>query len=112
MNDDMRGSVRSSKKNTGNDSHSSCAFCGESILPHEMRSPIEAVSADGGTVGYHYECGFRNTMGSVGHLRGDCPCNGQEDVSEVGMTRRQAAKAAWAYFQTHKKQTGHQIGGP
>ena len=41
-------------------------------------------------------------MGSVGHLRGECI--GLEDVSEDGMTRRQAAKAAWAYFQTRQEQ--------
>ena len=114
MNSDgeMRGSFRPAQRQTGNDSHSLCAHCGEPILPHEIRAPIEAVSADGGTVGYHHECGFRSTMGSVGHLRGECPHYGVEDVSEVGMTRRQAAKAAWAYFLANDKTTGYQFGSP
>ena len=99
------GSVRLGQKQTGSGSHPSCTYCGEPILPHEPLAPIEGDPV-------HHECGFRSAMGSVGHLRGECPHYGVEDVSEVGMTRRQAAKAAWAYFQTHKKQTGYQFGSP
>ena len=112
MNSDgeMQGSLRPAQRQTGNDSHSLCAHCGEPILPHERRPPIETLSTDGDSVEYHYECSFRMFMGSVGHLRGECSHHGVEDVSEDGMTRRQAAKAAWTYFQ--EKQTGYQAGNP
>lgn len=40
MNSDgeMRGSFRPAQRQTGNDSHSLCAHCGEPILPHEIQA--------------------------------------------------------------------------
>lgn len=68
-----------------------CQYCGEPVLPGEDRAPIlNAIM--------HSECGFRNVAGSVGHQQKRCHCYNQVDTSEIGMTRREAAKASLAYF--------------
>lgn len=61
-----------------------CAHCGEPTEDERM---------------FHRECLTRMVVGSVGHQKGRCTCfAGVEDHSEDGMTRREAALAAWRYF--------------
>jgi len=99
-NDESVGSgVHPGLKQTGDDSRPLCGYCGEPVLPHESLALIEGDPL-------HYECGFRSVAGSVGHQMGQCPCYGVEDVSEIGMTRRQAAKLSLAYYLNHRKRTG------
>jgi hypothetical protein len=72
-----------------------CQHCGEPVLPDEQRSPIiNAIM--------HFECGFRGIMGSVGHQQKNCYCYGKTDTSEAGMSKRDAARASWEYFQRHR----------
>ena len=73
-----------------------CAYCGESILPHEPRVEVEGPPI-------HHECGFRMVYGSVGHQRGQCPCHGQDDLSELGMTLQEGARASLGYFLAHRR---------
>lgn len=49
----------------------------------------------------HRECLIRMLVGSVGHQQKRCGCYGREDQSEAGLTRRQAAQAAYRYFVLH-----------
>lgn len=69
-----------------------CFYCGEPVLPHEQRVPVEGPPL-------HYECGIRLSKGSVGQQRGEC--HRRVDPGEAGMTRREAAKAAVEYYLAH-----------
>lgn len=71
-----------------------CAHCGEPIFPHERTAPIVGALM-------HYECGARLLFGSVGHQRGFCDCTGHLDLSEVGLSRREAARRALAFYNRH-----------
>lgn len=51
----------------------------------------------------HSECLFRMMWGSRGHMEGECECHGINDTSEVGLTPREAALAAWEYARRHEK---------
>jgi hypothetical protein len=69
-----------------------CIPCEEPIGPDDM-----------GTINFadqvnHHECLMRSVIGSVGHLRGICSCYGGTEEDPPGMTRREAAKAALALY--------------
>jgi hypothetical protein len=50
----------------------------------------------------HRECYLRGVIGSVAHQERRCSCfGGSARDEEEGMTRRQGAKAAVEYFETH-----------
>lgn len=76
-----------------------CPHCDEPIekdfatLPH--------VTSDGRSEErrMHIECYTRLFIGGLNHLRGRCNCcGGNEPPDPEGMTKRQAALAAYAYF--------------
>lgn len=49
----------------------------------------------------HAECHLRSVLGGVNHQKGLCTCcGGDEPPDPPGMTRREAAQAAWDYHQT------------
>lgn len=79
-----------------------CFYCGEPVLSSDRPAPVETTAKDGSFALLHYECQFRMIMGSVGHLRGECECYGKEDMSEQGITLREGAKAALAYYEEQK----------
>lgn len=46
----------------------------------------------------HRECMIRGVSGSVGHQMGQCSCHGMEDTSEIGLSKREAARRAALYI--------------
>lgn len=88
-----------------------CSWCDELIEATQCGAVLPQLSADAEaspTSVFHHECLFRMMVGSSGHQRQQCPCYGMEDGSEAGLTARQAALAAWKYFQsTMPKETVH-----
>ncbi len=78
-----------------------CAYCEEPILEKDQGFMIPHSSAlsDADELAEHHECFMRQIVGSVGHQRGTCHCKGREDHSEDGLTRREAAIQARAYFE-------------
>jgi len=72
-----------------------CSYCHEPILPGEKLTEVEGPAI-------HFECGFRITYGSVGHLTEQCPCHGKEDHSEDGLTLREGAKASLEHCEQKK----------
>jgi hypothetical protein len=81
-----------------------CLYCEEPVLPGEQAR----VGFQGQAM--HQECGFRMAVGSLGHLKGLCGCEAirlGQPIPETaehdppGLTRRQAARAAYDYFVTH-----------
>ena len=50
---------------------------------------------EGEDVWWHQPCFFRSVIGSVGHLLGRCSCFGGDVEDPDGMTKRQAARAAY-----------------
>lgn len=73
-----------------------CEYCKEPILNGEKSENIFS-----GNFLAHRECVIRMVVGSVGHQQGKCSCYGGYDESEEGLTKRQAAKAAYEYFEKH-----------
>lgn len=71
-----------------------CLWCDEPILPAEWRTA--QVYASGQAV--HYECGLRSMLGSVGHQQRRCSCYGGAEEDPPGLSRREGARAAAAYF--------------
>ena len=50
----------------------------------------------------HMECFMRQTIGGLNHLKGNCTCHGgTEDPDPPELTKREAAREAWAYFRAH-----------
>ena len=73
-----------------------CQHCGEKVMPDEERAPIlNAIM--------HLECGFRLVGGSVGHQQKSCYCYGKTDTSELGMSKREAARRSLAYFRSQNE---------
>jgi hypothetical protein len=76
-----------------------CCWCEERIKEGEIGFIMDCYDVDGvKDVYYHRECLMRTILGSVGHQAGACSCNGGEGCGDPpGLTRREAARAAWAY---------------
>lgn len=52
----------------------------------------------------HRACYIRSIVGSVAHQQKRCSCYGATDRDEeASMTRRESAKAALEYFETHRE---------
>lgn len=77
-----------------------CAMCDEAIAAGD----IGTVERGGRVI--HYECMMRSVIGSVGHQKKLCSCYGGDQEDDPALTRREAAKAAVAYF--HKTKPLHQ----
>lgn len=74
-----------------------CHWCDEPILRHEQHYAGQA-NKHQGCSDFHYECFFRMFVGSVGHVRKECSCWGGKAGDPPGMTRREAAKAAFEEY--------------
>jgi hypothetical protein len=75
-----------------------CSWCSEPILPGE-RSIIPGMQL------LHRECECRMVFGSVGHQKGRCTCHGGTEGDPLGLTKREAARAAWEFFRAQKHKT-------
>jgi len=73
-----------------------CPFCREPVLLEELDGVRARELADGKHV--HSECLMRSIIGSLGHQLGRCSCYGGTEEDPPGLTKRQAARAAWDYF--------------
>jgi hypothetical protein len=71
---------------------SRCLWCDERFKEDE---PIEFLLNGA----MHYECAVRSIVGSLAHLKGQCSCviPGAEETDPPGMTRREAAIAAYKF---------------
>jgi len=65
-----------------------CDFCDEEVLPSERAKELQNGDA-------HYYCLVRSVVGSVGHQLGKCSCYGGTLEDPPGLTKRQAAIAAY-----------------
>ena len=65
-----------------------CPNCGELVLPGESHPELRYMQ------NYHHECAARASIGSVGHILGQCKCYGGDWEDPPLMTRREAAKMA------------------
>lgn len=72
-----------------------CGWCDEEIAPGE-KSPSSCQPM-------HHECLFRAVCGSLAHQQRLCSCYvpGSVEGDPEGMTRREAAAAALAYWVEH-----------
>lgn len=73
-----------------------CLWCEEPVSAGERAEATVLVSEGGPTMRWrHWECAARAALGSVGHQMGRCSCHGGTEEDPPGLTRRQAAQAAW-----------------
>jgi hypothetical protein len=86
-----------------------CIFCEEAI--EETDSGVMVSSWDKGAAEFirvplHVDCHIADAVGSVAHQQKRCRCYGgieEHDEDNWGLSRREAAKAAVAYFErTHQ----------
>lgn len=86
-----------------------CIYCEEPIEAEDFGVSIPCFQTRDQVTDepQHFACFFRNIIGSVAHQKGLCSCRGLEDLSELGMTRREGAIAAWVYYRAHAKETVH-----
>lgn len=70
-----------------------CEWCGELFEAGDFGIAIPADYRP-----WHQECFQRSVYGSVGHQLEQCECHGCTDTSEVGISRRQAARASVDLF--------------
>lgn len=49
----------------------------------------------------HRECLLRTVLGSVGHQKKTCHCHGGTEEDPPGLSKRDAARAAVAYWKAH-----------
>jgi hypothetical protein len=72
-----------------------CIWCDEPIAEGDSGIVLPYIRHGKGTwVAQHHECELRQMFGSVGHQMCRCSCYGGEEEDPVGMSRREAAKAA------------------
>jgi hypothetical protein len=77
-----------------------CLWCKDPVTAGEEYEERPMVGSEGPRTGYiHFECAARMSLGSLGHLRGNCSCYGGKEDDPVGISRRQAARAALRYLQ-------------
>ena len=76
-----------------------CEYCDEPIQPGEGENDV-------GGRAFHAECFFRMVMGCVAHIEKRCSCfvPGSNDHDPEGMTRREAARAAFAAWSLLERQ--------
>lgn len=70
-----------------------CQWCEEPIDSDRELPPHLAAIA------MHRECAWRAACGSLAHLQRKCRCfvRGSEEGDPPGLTKREAAKAAWEF---------------
>lgn len=78
-----------------------CPYCEEAI---EEGDRFRNIPWDEVPRRIHLECIMRMIVGSVGHMKGLCECHGRTDASEIGQTRRQAARDAYEYYLVETRQ--------
>lgn len=80
-----------------------CSWCGEGFTDDDNGVGTPGLEEDGVHLSYHHqECFLRMVLGSVGHQQHRCSCYGGTDEDPPEMTRREAARAAVAYWRLHQ----------
>jgi hypothetical protein len=77
-----------------------CLFCADPIASGDAGVVVAAVRADhtAAREPLHLECHMRSSIGSVGHLQRRCSCYGGHEGDPRGMSKREAARAAYWLF--------------
>jgi len=90
-----------------------CIWCDESIAKDDsgvgmpLAEPIGKTGLRVSMTYYHVECWVRMLVGSTGHQLRLCPCFGGDYEGEPeGMSRRDAARAAWDLARRRAGDTG------
>lgn len=76
-----------------------CFYCEEIILPTDRGFLMVHAGETVEHKPYHFECHFRQLIGGLNHLMGNCSCcGGTEPPDPPEMTTREEAKAAVAFY--------------
>lgn len=71
-----------------------CIWCEDIIVDGDM-------GTQQGESFMHHECSMRSVLGSVGHQKKLCSCYGGNQEDPPGLTKRQAAIAAYLFNAMH-----------
>lgn len=76
-----------------------CLYCDEPVTePGQWKGIVSITGKERAT---HLECATRALIGGLNHLQGRCTCcGGDEPPDPAGLTRREAALAAVAYWES------------
>jgi len=79
-----------------------CEHCDEAFIAGDRGFAIATLVVSGSMRKsyFHHACWLRKILGSVGHQMRQCSCQGGAEEDPPGLTLRQAAVAALAYFET------------
>jgi hypothetical protein len=99
-----------------------CIHCGEpiKILDDGLIMPVGELSSDevrvpprhiGASAPIHLVCFMREIVGSVGHQNKTCSCFGGGTEDPDGMTKKEAAEAAYAIYSRNLRDYGRRITG-
>lgn len=79
-----------------------CGWCGEPIAADDSGVTMPYVPSVGQVtrMAYHFECHARSVIGSIAHQQRRCICFGGavDENDPPGISKRQAAREALAYF--------------
>lgn len=80
-----------------------CGHCGEPIAHDDGGCLLPCVGlGESKEIAYHHTCFMRTVIGSVAHQQRRCMCYvpGSTEEDDPTLTRRQAAEAARAFFES------------
>jgi len=75
-----------------------CVYCAEPLTVAEVARATLSSLPDGEVGWTHQACAVRQVVGSVAHQQRRCTCDGGPAHEDEGLTKRQAAEAALAYW--------------
>lgn len=75
-----------------------CFWCAELFVPGDRGVTIPHIDQTIAHMPSHLECHYRQIVGGLNHLQGQCTCcGGSAPPDPPGLTKREAAKAAFAF---------------
>ncbi len=77
-----------------------CQWCDEEVDEHDVDVVVVPFIGFHGIArsSFHRPCYIRSLVGSIGHQLGRCSCHGGNADDPPGLSRRQAAVAAYKLF--------------
>jgi hypothetical protein len=76
-----------------------CLWCEEPVLDTERMVLMQYMGPESTEMRrFHHACSARSILGSLGHLKKTCHCYGGDLEDPPGLTKREAAEAAYRFF--------------
>lgn len=88
--------------------HNRCLHCEEPLDGEDVIESLPHFDGENWTIrGHHRDCAMRAVIGGLNHLLGHCTCcGGDQPPDPPGLTRREAASVAVAWWERSKGRAG------